>query len=397
MRRTLFFAIATLLLCPTPSQTVHATGTLHGLVVLIDFPDSPATIPVSRAHDIINGVGCTEPTVTRSLRDYWYAQSRGAVALTHDVVGYYRAPQPASWYNTQTFAAYISLVRDALDWTIATNPGFDWNALSLASGRMNRNGTEEGTFLSISFLTTAWIPGTGGTHWLTGWTAPNGVQTQQIVGATFISPWDTDVNLFWLTHELGHSVWGWPDLYDTTGNSHGTGLYSLMSGNQSTGDIEPVGGPFLLAEGWARPVKIRNNKIILTPAGNAVARHDNPLDAREYFVIEARKKTTIGNSAFPVPVGLLIWHVDERVTTSNTLPQMTPDEHYLVSVEQADGRFDLEQHVNPGDATDIYVPGSVFGQWTTPNSNWWDGSASGLSIDDIRFERGRISFRALIN
>ena len=397
MRRTLFFAIATLLLYPTPSQTVHATGTFRGLVVLIDFPDSPATIPVSRAHDIINGVGYTEPTVTRSLRDYWYAQSRGNVVLTHDVVGYYRAPQPASWYNTQPFTAYISLIRDALDWTVATNPAFDWNALSLANGRMNRNGTEEGTFLSISFLTTAWIPGTGGTHWLTGWTAPNGVPTQQVVGATFISPWDVDVNLFWLTHELGHSIWGWPDLYDTTANSHGTGLYSVMSGNQSTGDIEPVGGPFLLAEGWVRAVKIRSNKIIMTPDGNSIARYDNPLDAREYFVIEARQNTTIGNSAFPVPVGLLIWHVDERVTTSNTLPQMTPEEHYLVSVEQADGRFDLERRVNPGDATDIYVPGGEFSQWTTPNSNWWDGSPSGLNIDDIRFERGRISFRALID
>jgi M6 family metalloprotease-like protein len=396
MRKGLWLAIVALLLCPAPSQT--ATGTFHGLVVLIDFPDSPATIPVNRAHNIINGVRYKEPTVTRSLRDYWYAQSRGQVVFTHDVVGYYRAPQPASWYQTQPFDEYIALVRAALDWVVMTNPAFDWNALSLANGEMNRNGTEEGTLLAISFLTTAWIPGTGGTHWLTGWTAPNGVPTQQIVGATFISPWDTNVNLFWLTHELGHSVWGWPDLYDTTAQSHGTGLYSLMSGNQSTGDIEPVGGPFLLAEGWVQTLKIDGDKtIVMTPDGKTIARYDNPLDNREYFVIEARRKTTIGNAAFPVPAGLLIWHVDERVTTSNTLPQMTPEEHYLVSVEQADGRFDLEKSVNPGDAGDIYVPGSAFTQWATPNSNWWDGNASGLSIDEIEFGvRNAISFHVSV-
>ncbi len=156
----------------------------------------------------------------------------------------------------------------------ATNPDFDWNALSLATGPLNRypNG-EDGSFLSVNFLTTAWIPGTGGTHELSGWTAPNGVGTRQIVGGTLMAPWDTGVNLFWLTHELGHSVWGWPDTYDHTALSRGTGLYSLMSGNQGTGDIEPPGGPFLIAEGWVRPVEIQQNRtVVLTPDGDAVAR-----------------------------------------------------------------------------------------------------------------------------
>lgn len=394
--RALLCALAVFVSWSAGYGAAHAQTPLHGLVVLIDFPDAPATIPTARVDDIVNGAGYVERTVTRSLRDYWHSESRGHVVVTHDVVGYYRAPKPASWYNTQPWQEYLALARSALDSLVATNPDFDWGALSLASGAMNRNGTEEGTFLSIAFLTTAWIPGTGGTHWLTGWTAPNGVQTQQIVGATLVSPWDTDVNLFWLTHEQGHAIWGWPDTYDNTGSSHGTGLYSVMSGNQGTGDIEPVGGPFLLAEGWVRSVDIRQNQtVVLTPDGNAVARYVNPLDSREYFVVEARDRATTGNTAFPVPMGLLIWHVDERVTTSNTRPQMTPAEHYLMSVEQADGMFDLERRINPGDAGDIYVPGSAFGDVTTPGSSWWDGSASHLDIDDIRFmKNGRISFRA---
>jgi len=374
----------------------HARTNFHGLVVLIDFPDAPGAVPLARADSIINGIGYTEPTVTRSLRDYWYAQSRGNVAITHDVFGYYRAPQTAAWYNAQGFA-FQSLATEALNWVVATNPGYDWNALSLASGPMNRNGTEEGTFLSIAFLTTAWIPGTGGTHWLLGWTAPNGVATQQIVGATLKSPWDANVNLFWLTHEQGHAIWGWPDTYDTTANSHGTGIYSLMSGNQYTGDVEPVGAPFLLAEHWVRAETIKNGNVVLAPDGDAVASYVNPAEPREYFVIEARSNATIGNFAFPAPLGLLIWHVDEGVTTGNTLPQMTSTQHYMISVEQADGRFDLEHHGNPGDAADIYVPGNVFNEFVTPDSNWWDGSPSHLSIDRIGFFKNeRISFRATV-
>ena len=373
-----------------------AQSQFRGLLVLIDFPDRPAILPLARAENIINGIGYTEPSVTLSLRDYWRAQSRGKVDLTHYVVGYYRAPQPASWYESQTFHAYIALTMQALDWVADTYPEFDWEGLSRASGPMNRRGDEEGSFLAVSFMTTAWIPGTGGTHELL-WNAPNGVSTKQIVGATFQSPWDTGINLFWLTHELGHSIWGWPDTYDYTGLSRGTGLYSLMSGNQGTGDIEPVGGPFLAAEHWVRVIDVPNTRtVVLEADGEAVVRHRNADDPREYFVIEARSDKTVGNAAFPAHLGLLIWHVDERVPTSvaNTRPQRTPAEHYRISIEQADGLFDLEENVNAGDFGDLYIPGRVFDRWSAVNSDWWDESPSGLQVTDIRFlPNARVAFR----
>lgn len=398
MMRKFVAAILVLLVFPVVFDAAPSgTRTVRGLVVLIDFPDMPATVSISRANDILNGIGYTEPNVTKSLTDYWYAQSRGHVVMTSDVFGYYRAPLPSTSYD---FAGFIGMMGDALDWIVANNPEYDWDALSLSSGPMNRNGTEEGKFLSIAFMTTAWIPGSGGTHFWP-WTAPNGVGTQQVTASTFQAPWDTNINLFWLTHEQGHAIWGWPDTYDTTTpvQSHGTGIYSLMSGNQGTGDIEPPGAPFLAAEGWTRVMDIkRNQTIVLEPDGDLVARYVNPTDSREYFVIEARSEATIGNASLPVDAGLLIWHVDERVTTYNTMPQMTPAQHYRISLEQADGHFDLEHLNNPGDAGDIFLPGDVFSPLTTPDSNWWDGSWSSLTIDSIRFlPNGRISFRAAVS
>jgi len=64
---------------------------------------------------------------------------------------------------------------------------------------------------------------------------------------------------------------------------------------------------------------------------------------------------------------------------------MTPESHYFVSVEQADGRFDLERYKNSGDSTDAYYAGNAtsFTDTTVPNSKWWDGSPSGLNIVNI--------------
>lgn len=375
---------------------LDAQTNLRGLVILIDFSDHTADIPLNRVNDVINTVGYTEPTVKQSLRDYWFTQSRGKVQLTHEVIGYFRAPKTAAWYQLQTYHAYLELCKQALDWVSIANPGFDWNSLSLASGPMNRNGTEEGTFLSINFFTTAWIPGTGGTHWLTGWTAPNGVSTQQITGSDFMGPWDSNINLFWVTHEQGHSIWGWPDTYDTNGLSRGTGSYTVMSGNQGTGEIEPVGAPFLVSENWVNVIDITDKPIILTQDGNTIARYKKPGDPKETFLIESRMSSTIGNAAFPVPRGLLLWHVDDNVTTSNIYPQMTPAQHYRVSVEQADGSFHLEGNVNRGDAGDIFLPGDVFNDASLPDAHWWNGSPSTLQISNIQFlPDNRISFNAL--
>ena len=64
---------------------------------------------------------------------------------------------------------------------------------------------------------------------------------------------------------------------------------------------------------------------------------------------------------------------------------MTAALHYECSIEQADGLFHLEHKINAGDAQDLFGgPGAPrFGADTTPNSSWWNGTASGLTIADI--------------
>jgi len=69
----------------------------------------------------------------------------------------------------------------------------------------------------------------------------------------------------------------------------------------------------------------------------------------EYSLVEARQLVGF-DSALP-GAGLLVWRIDEAQ------PDNTRPGHYLVGLEQADGRHDLELGRNTGDAGDPF-PGT---------------------------------------
>lgn len=201
------------------------------------------------------------------------------------------------------------------------------------------------------------------------WTAPNGVSVRAFTSQALTSPWDvTFVRLFVIAHEIGHAAWAFPDTYDYDGSSFGKGFYSVMSGNQVAREVEPIGGSFFVKTGWSQVVDIlANTTYTLLQDGKLLAPYSNPSNPYEYLIIEACKNSSMGSAAFPVELGLVIWHIDEGVVTNNTLENMTFEEHYAYSIEQADRQFDLENGVNQGDAGDVYVEESNFDAMTIPN------------------------------
>ena len=74
---------------------------------------------------------------------------------------------------------------------------------------------------------------------------------------------------------------------------------------------------------------------------------------------------------------------------------MTPTEHYECSLEQADNRFDLEHQANRGDSEDLFgaPAGTAFGGMSGPDSKWWDGTASGLEIEEISASGTTMTFK----
>jgi len=361
----------------TIKGNTNANELMHGIAIYIDYPDEPALVTPSQLDNMLNNMEYQEPGIKRSFRKYWHQQSRGNVDLSHDVF-FYTAPQSAAYYRGEQFTYEDSnlLWQQALEWVEANHPNYNWDALST---------NDDGTLTAVMYISSAWgIAGVGGGHGV-NWTLNNGVKAN-LIQVSILSPsWNDTHNLFMPLHEAAHQVFRLPDTYDTDYSSGGTSVYSLMSGGDP--EVEPIGGPFLHLLGWGHSILPLpgTQTITLQADGEQVLVYKNPLDENEFFTIEARKQSTLGNQDFPAPLGLLIWHSDENITTSNTQEFMTPNSHYRHAIEQADGLFELE--LGPAGVSqnmgDIYLPGKVFSDNTSPSANWWDGSTSGFEISDI--------------
>ncbi len=205
-------------------------------------------------------------------------------------------------------------------------------------------------------------------------------------------------------HELGHDL-GLPDLYDPDFSTNGVGNWDLMgTGGWNTnggyaGDLPAQLDPWSKwYETWLQPIQIigsitgqsipqseTNAKVFQlrdNPAGIDWTYNSNS-GIGEYFLVENREK--VGFDAGLPGCGLLIWHIDESVNSSNS---GNADEwHRLIDLEQADGLFSLNKSVtNYGDAGDPY-PGTrgnhTFNRTSSPNSNLYGGAPSGASVMNI--------------
>ncbi len=360
----------------------------RGITIYISYPDAPPAVTPAQLDSIINGVNYQEVGIQRTFRKYWHEQTRRNAVIKHDIF-FYVAPKASTYYDTIGWQNGILLWKDAIEQVIATNPTLNWNNFSLNQG---------GALRSVMIISSKWGPAAvGGCHF-PNWTLSNGVKINSIYGSVLKAPWDVSNNVFMNLHESGHGIFRLPDTYDTDYNSGGTSFYTLMSGGKN--DIEPIGGPFRVQNNWGHVLTLGPGtyNITLNADGDSVVAIRNLHDTLEFFTIEARKKTTQGNSLFPANLGLLIWHSDTKVNTSNTLQDRTPLKHYAHSIEQADGLYELETSTTiGGNVGDIYLPGNSFNTTTTPNTKWWDNSISGIDLKNIQLiGTNKVSFTITI-
>jgi M6 family metalloprotease-like protein len=196
-----------------------------------------------------------------------------------------------------------------------------------------------------------------------------------------------------IAHELGHLIFGLPDLYDTDGSSAGIGGWCLMAyGGWGRKSEESIAGqtPVLpsawvkVVQGWVIP--LTSGDIALTAAGDYGAdatntvykigtRHEN-----EYFLIENRQPTGydqgldlgVGGSAAG---GLAIYHIDDSQYSNAT------DFHRRVDLEEADG----DENDNGTEATDLWHLGhnEAFSDSSRPSSQLYTESPSGITLSNF--------------
>jgi len=383
------------------SSFAPVTGTYVGLTILVQFPDDPATgtadptnFPTTKAamENYCNQIGYTGGGNTGSVRDYFLAQSLGQTDYTQVVTEIVTLPQPRAYYNWSNYPTNTTLRDGGLTGRLVLNDainilkaqGFDFTGLT-------RNASNQAIATNVLFAgatSGVWPDGLWPHRWVlspqvnVGTTQnPIYIYDYQITNAQTSS-----VPIGTFCHENGHLLLKFPDLYDYGGESEGVGNHCLMgAGNHLNGGKTPgpINGYFKDICGWSNVVDITASQSFtdaLPTTNNEGYRIRKPGTSTEYFLIENRG-TGDPWAAYSPDKGILIWHIDELVN-GNDNQQMTASQHYEVSLEQADGAFDLENGRDRGDNADAFDSTHTLGfsDATLPDAKWWNGSGSGIRL-----------------
>jgi len=354
-------------------------GTVRVIVVLVDFSDKHMTQTQQHFKDLFFGLGAAK----KSVREYYAEVTNGLIDIQGDVVGPFRLPQTLVAYahgasgmggaapNAQTMA------KDAL---LAANPTVNFTPYD-----NDGNGFVD-AFIVIHAGTGAETNNNPADIWSHKWTVAGGAQTVDStkVFAYLTVPEDCKIGV--CAHELGHLLFGFPDLYDTDGTSEGIGNWCLMAaGSWGGGGDNPVHPSAWCKanQGWAAVVNRTTNGSVAVQdvkTGHTIYRlWKDGAPGKEYFLVENRQKSGNFDGSLPAS-GLLIWHIDENQTNNKD------ENHYWVALMQADGKRDMELNHNRGDAGDCY-PGSAnnsnFNNTSTPNSKSYAGQSTCVAVTGI--------------
>lgn len=351
-------------------------GEVRGIALLVDFGDEPATIDPTEIEAFLNQPGYSGGGTNGSVRDYYLEISGGRLDLTHEVTPYYyRAAHPKAWYEDPNYARGWRarlLVTEALE--ELRRRGFDFS-------QYDANGD------GFIDLVTCFYAGSPSWSWGLGLWPQAGEAGFQADGVTarlwHVTPLSNNPSLGITCHEIGHALCQWPDLYDTDRSSRGLGIHCIMSYTADNRDPVHPCGPLKYLSGWTETTYLDGimSDLQATSDENRVFVLRHPMTTTELYVIENRHRA--GRNLLLPDGGLAVWHVDWR--GSNNLEQQTPNAHYMVTLVQADGRWDLENDANFGDDTD-YFGAPLFSEFnvdTEPPARWWRGHPIGLYLENI--------------
>ena len=358
-------------------------GAVRVIVVLVDFTDKPMTQSQQHYRDLFFSQGVIP---TGSVREYYAEATHGLIDIQGDVVGPFRMPQTLAVYahgrsgiGGQTPNA-ATMARDAVN---AANASVNFTPFD-----NDGNGFVD-AFIVVHAGSGGEQTGNTGDIWSHKWTLDGG---SLAVDNTHIFAYLTvpeDCRIGVCCHELGHLLFGFPDLYDTDNSSEGIGNWCLMAGGSWGGTIAgdtPVHPSAWCKanQGWASVLPVTSNGSLNIPdvkSGNhSVFRlWKNGAPGSEYFLMENRQPT--GFDASLPGGGLLIWHIDDSVGTN------TDENHYKVALMQADGLRNLEHsgqgRGDPGDPFPGSRHNTTFNQSSTPSSKSHSGQDTCVAVTGI--------------
>ncbi len=354
-------------------------GTVRVIVVLAQFSDKAMTQTKQHFQDLFFS---TAVLPHGSVKEYYREVTNNLVDIIGEVVGPYQLPKKLTEYahgasgTGSTEPNARTMARDA---AVAANPD-----VNFASYDNDGDGYVD-AFIVIHAGPGAEVTGSANDIWSHKWVLSGGAYNAdgtQIYSYLTV-PEDSKIGV--CCHELGHLLFGFPDLYDTDYSGEGIGNWCLMSGGSwnGGGDIPAHASAWCkVNQGWVSVVNQTTNANVSindVKASHQVYRlWKDGAAGSEYFLVENRQKT-LYDQGLP-GAGLLIWHVDETIASNSD------ENHPRVALIQADGHRDLEQGNNRGDVGDPY-PGSAnnvtFNATSTPNSKSYAGVNTCVAVTNI--------------
>lgn len=392
---------------PESLKALLVTGTNNILLILIDYPDLPATQTAASFTDMING-----PWATGSLDDYYEEVSYNQFGVNGVAMGWYRAANNHTYYANN-------------DGISGTGDDFGTGAYPYNAPRLVEEAVDAAEAAGVDFSNydndgDGWVDtvfivhagrgaeATGDPNhiWSHKWDTFSGGGSPKYYDGVWINTYSVQpelnstgghIEIGVFAHEYGH-VLGLPDLYDTDGTSGGIGNYGLMAGGSWGADGNSPERPSHMCAwsrvylGWITPTVVTRdtfsqeiNQIETNAEVYKLWKRGEPQS--EYFLVSNRQKIGF-DSRLIGDGGLLIWHIDEDVINANLLSNTVNDDenHKGVDLEEADGLNDLDYGRNRGDAGDFY-PGSTnnttFNDTSNPDSRDYSGITSEVEVINI--------------
>jgi len=372
------------------------TGSKTGLTILAQFPDDsqtgvvdPINFPTTqlKIDRYCNEAGYTDDGNTGSIRDYFWDQSQTQLTYTQSVTHIVTLPNPRSYYNYSDYPTNATLrdtgeagrliISEAIG--ELQSAGYDFSSLSIDA---------DSNVLATNVMFAGDHSGVWGQGlWPHSWVMSPEINVGSVANPRYIFSYQiTNISndaptVGTFIHENGHLLLGFSDLYDYGGESEGVGEHCLMGAGNHLNDGKtpaPLNAYFKDISGWGANVvdvtPSEYSNVNLQTTGNYAYRIRKPGSSTEYFIVENRGDGDPWAQWCP-DKGIAIWHIDETVSGDDN-EQMTSNLHYEVSIEQADGVFDLENGRDRGDSFDFYDSSTQsFNDSTLPNADWWNGSS----------------------
>ena len=351
------------LAAPNIGLYAHPTGNVYGLTLLIDFSDAAPAFSKADIDAWLNLKGYNQGGLNGSVRDYFLDASNGMVDFQNEIFGFYRAKQPKAHYEgTNGYEGSDELFLEIMNYF---DPMVDFSKYD-----NDKDGRTDAVSIVYAGQAETWGKGL--------WPHAAGSNQKRdgvTVSRYMMTNLGTSLGLYTFSHEVGHMLFGWPDLY-------GFGNYCIMGNSSSPKNPVGINDFYRADQGWIPLVDVTKdtNAQFVAQKNGAGYRYTNPKNSKESFfwsnVQSSGRFSTIAGD------GLLLMHFDKTIGTNN------PPNPLSLAVVQADGKKELDVTMWPepgSDAKDYFHAGAVseFSGAKFATAKWNDGSASELHIYDV--------------